>query len=312
MIRELTGARQVFFVSSGRAAQTIILKALNELDESNRNEVILPAYTCYSVPASVARAGLNVRLIDVDPNTLDYDYTALAATDFSKVLAISSTNLFGIVSDWKRLREIAETQAVYLVDDAAQAMGSMLEDGPLGSMGDAGFFSLDRGKNLSTFSGGVILVSDDRIGAAIKGELAALGQPGRMQEALILTKLAIYGLLLRPRLYWLPASLPFLGLGKTVYDEDFEIGLLSEVQSCVGTVLFPKLEQLNAHRQTVSRRLGEEMSSINRYSVPGYSASNCPCYLRVPVLAENDDRKVKAVRELRRVGDFRHSLLRGK
>src|SRR5207253_904906 len=49
------GAQNPFLVSSGRAALTILLKALRQ--GSDRREVVIPAYTCFSVPSAVARAG---------------------------------------------------------------------------------------------------------------------------------------------------------------------------------------------------------------------------------------------------------------
>ena len=63
------GARSTFLVSSGRAALTILLEALRR--RSERREVVIPAYTCFSVASAIARAGLTIRLCDVDPVTLD-------------------------------------------------------------------------------------------------------------------------------------------------------------------------------------------------------------------------------------------------
>src|SRR5262249_25886987 len=62
------GPHNSVFVSSGRAALTILLKVLRE--GSDRREVVIPAYTCFSVPSAVVRAGLTIRLCDVDPKTL--------------------------------------------------------------------------------------------------------------------------------------------------------------------------------------------------------------------------------------------------
>src|SRR5262249_11056928 len=64
-LREHFGVRHVFLVSSGTAALALILTSLKRL--SSRREVVLPAYTCFSVPAAVERAGLAIRLVDVDP-----------------------------------------------------------------------------------------------------------------------------------------------------------------------------------------------------------------------------------------------------
>src|SRR6185312_678452 len=78
LVQELKGtysANEVFLVSSGKAALTVILKALAA--SSRRRRVIVPAYTCFSVPAAIVRAGLEVVLCDVEPETLDFNFTEL-------------------------------------------------------------------------------------------------------------------------------------------------------------------------------------------------------------------------------------------
>ncbi len=54
--------------SSGKAALTITLKALHKLSP-DKNEVLIPAYTCYSVPSAILKAGLKDRLCDLKSNT---------------------------------------------------------------------------------------------------------------------------------------------------------------------------------------------------------------------------------------------------
>jgi dTDP-4-amino-4,6-dideoxygalactose transaminase len=83
--------RHAFLLSSGRAALTVLLQALRR--EPGRREVVIPAYTCFSVPSAIARAGLTVRLCDVDPKTLDLDLNALVRLDLSRVVAIVPSGL---------------------------------------------------------------------------------------------------------------------------------------------------------------------------------------------------------------------------
>jgi perosamine synthetase len=302
LIREHTGARHVFFLSSGRAAQMLILQCLYSLDEHKRTEVVIPAYTCFTVPASVARAGLRVRLVDIDPSTLDYHYPSMDSADFTDVLAISSTNLFGIFNDWQRLRQIADRHKAFLVDDAAQAMGGEYHNHAAGTLGDAGLFSLGRGKSLSTCSGGVIVVNDDRIAAALNKQIGTLSVARGFHNLKMFFKIGLYGLFLHPALYWIPASIPFLGLGKTIYDESFEVAGLSEVQMCAGAILFPKLNELQAHRREVSQTLAGTIARDDRFTVPGYREDASPSYLRIPVLARDNRLRDRAVRALRKVG----------
>ena len=66
--------------SSGRAALTLGLRALKEV-RSGKTDVIVPAYTCPTVPLSVARAGLKVKLCDISLNTLNIDASLLEKSD---------------------------------------------------------------------------------------------------------------------------------------------------------------------------------------------------------------------------------------
>ncbi len=59
---EYFGVKHVWFVSSGKAALTLILQALHSL--SGRQKVVIPGYTCFSVPSAVVRARLSVALCD--------------------------------------------------------------------------------------------------------------------------------------------------------------------------------------------------------------------------------------------------------
>ena len=114
------GARHCVFVSTGRAALTLALLALKTLDGGRRDEVIIPSYTCFSVASSVVKAGLRVRLADIDPATLDFSRAALETFDGSRVLAIVATNLYGLPSDLPAVAHVAQERDIFVIDDAAQ------------------------------------------------------------------------------------------------------------------------------------------------------------------------------------------------
>jgi dTDP-4-amino-4,6-dideoxygalactose transaminase len=70
-IRGYFGSEFVFLASSGKAALFLILKGLSLL--RSRKKVLIPAYTCYSVPSAIVKSGLEIALCDVDPETLDFE-----------------------------------------------------------------------------------------------------------------------------------------------------------------------------------------------------------------------------------------------
>ncbi|HPJ69218.1 MAG TPA: DegT/DnrJ/EryC1/StrS family aminotransferase, partial [Desulfobacteraceae bacterium] len=124
-LRDYFGVRHCFTLSSGRAALTVILRALHTLSPE-RKTVIIPAYTCYSVAASVVRAGLSLRLCDVDARTLDFNYDELQniiAHNSNEILAVIPVHLFGLPSDIERLKNITSGHDIFIIEDAAQAFG---------------------------------------------------------------------------------------------------------------------------------------------------------------------------------------------
>src|SRR5262245_37855451 len=86
-----TGASAVTFFPSGRAA---LSEAVRHAATPGRDEILIPAYTCWTVPASVVRAGLRVRIVDVDPVALDVDPGALAAAPTDRLAAAVAAHLF--------------------------------------------------------------------------------------------------------------------------------------------------------------------------------------------------------------------------
>jgi len=301
-IRSHAGVRFCYLLNSGRSAQFLTLKALSELAHICKDEVVIPAYTCFSVAAAIARSGLKIRLVDIDPLTMDYDYDRLFDLDFSKVLAVIACNLFGILSNWERLWPIAREKEVFLIDDAAQSMGSLFKGRPSGSLGDIGFYSLNRGKNLSTFSGGILITNSERIAAKIQERMNNLTRPGINKEIGALVGMTIYSWFLHPKSYWFPNMIPFLNLGKTVFDKNFKVGHLADVQKSAGTILWRNLEGFNATRKENARKLAEGVLRSQEFKIPGYNELFLPVYLRLPLLAASKAKRYELVTALKRQG----------
>ena len=123
--RSYFGVKHVWFVSSGKAALSLILQALHSL--SGRSQVVIPGYTCFSVPSAVVRAGLSVRLCDVDPLTFDPDFLHLEAVADSDVLCVLATHLLGIGVDVPRVAEFCHARGIFVVEDVEIGRASCRE-----------------------------------------------------------------------------------------------------------------------------------------------------------------------------------------
>ena len=281
-IRSRYGSRYCLFVSTGRAALALILQAMRELAPGDRDEVIIPSYTCYSVPAAVARAGLKVRICDIDAETLDYDHAALERADFSRVLCVASANLYGIPNDLPRLRAIAGSRGAFVLDDAAQSMDARVNGEFSGTLGDVGIFSLDKGKNITTIDGGIIVTDREDLGALLQAKVAALPQPSAATRLVYFAKLIAYSIFLHPRLYWMPDSAPFLKLGTTMYPHDLAIEAYPEFLASVGDRLFRRIEELTSARIENARYLLGKLHDLEAVQLVSILAagplrSSCDC-----------------------------------
>ena len=93
-LREEFGVDGVFLMSSGSGALALTLRALRTL--SSRTDVIIPAYTCFSLPAAVLEAGLRPVPCDINPTTFDFDRAMLRVTLSPRTLCVIGHHLFGV------------------------------------------------------------------------------------------------------------------------------------------------------------------------------------------------------------------------
>ncbi|WP_291984374.1 DegT/DnrJ/EryC1/StrS family aminotransferase, partial [Luteitalea sp.] len=263
-LKSRLGADQVFLTSTGRAGLTILLQAMRDLAPPERNEVILPAYTCYSVAASVIKAGLVPKVIDISASTLDYDREELEAADFTRALALVATNLYGLPNDLPALSTLAKARGVFLIDDAAQALGAVVGGRPSGTWGDAGLYSFDKGKNISAIDGGAIVTQSHDLAASLKRRMDVLTSAGPKAAAMMIAKTAVYSMMLRPWLYWIPHSLPQLGLGQTVFTTDFPLAKPTTPEIALAQTMLGRLEQFTAARTSKAAALLEGLRATHR------------------------------------------------
>jgi perosamine synthetase len=295
------GAKHVFLTNTGRAGLTVAFRALRTLAPS-RDEVVLPAYTCFSVAASAVRAGLKVRIVDVDPATLDFDREGLETCDLRKALAVVATNPYGYPSDMRTLRALTRHHGVFLIDDAAQAMGASADGSPSGVRGDVGLFSLDKGKNVSAIDGGIVIAQSDEVADAIRQLIESLPPATPSVVAELAAKLCVYVTFLRPSLYWIPNSLPNTGIGATVYRTDFALAQMPAPVASLGRVMLDRLDGFSEHRRMMAESWRRALAGVDGISQVRAVTDSTPACLRYPILEADGVWKDRTIRALNAVG----------
>ncbi len=293
------GVQHAFAVCSGRAALLLILRALHRL-QPTRSIVILPAYTCFSVAAATVRAGLQMKLVDVNPETFDFDDSALGGCTNDNVLCIIAGNLFGIPSDVERLRSWAQPKGVYVIDDAAQSLGAKREGQSSGTLGDVGVYSLGRGKGLGIGAGGVAVTSSHDIAGVLSDELHACDKPEF--GGMLLLRAAASSILLNPHLYWLPDRLPFLKLGTTEFNPQFKVARMPRAAAALATELLRNIPKWNDRRREIAAELSAGLAGQSAFCMPQARPDCQSAYMRFPLVASSGALRDAAVQSLRAAG----------
>lgn len=294
---ENMGARYSFAVSTGKAGLYVILKTLAGL--SNRRKVIIPAYTCPVVAASIVKAELKVVLCDISPLSFDYDLEQLNRLIDEDTLAVIMVHLFGIPVESEKISKTAAKKGVYIIEDSAQfAKGT--NNGYSSLKGDIAFYSLGRGKNINTGGGGVIVTDNKEYADKARLILNNGHNQNRLSGFSSFLQLLAYKIFISPSLYFIPQNLPFLGLGKTIYSTDFKISHLSSFQARLGISMLEKLNELNKSLREKALFYRNELMNIEGISTIDDRDENI--YLRFPIFIKDEIKREKIYREARRQG----------
>lgn len=168
-----SGVSHAIGVSSGTDALLASLMALgiyrSPLDEGPADEVIVPAYTFFATAGSVWRAGARPVFADINPKTYNIDPESILSKITSRTKAIIPVHLYGQCAEMEKIREIAASRKIAIIEDGAQAIGSSRDGIKVGNFGDCACLSFFPSKNLGGLGdGGMILTNNDTLADKIR------------------------------------------------------------------------------------------------------------------------------------------------
>lgn len=169
------GASHGVGVSSGTDA---LLLALMALGLGTGDEVITSPFTFFATAGTIARSGARPLFCDIEPGTFNLSPAAVqrfidercASSEGGlvhratggRVRALMPVHLYGQAADISALRDIARRYQLFIIEDAAQAIGTETADGKrVGSLGDVGCFSFFPSKNLGAFGDAGLCTTQD-------------------------------------------------------------------------------------------------------------------------------------------------------
>lgn len=153
------------------------------------DEVIMPSFTYMSTANAFLLRGARIVFADtlkeapnIDPDQIDRLITP-------RTRAIVVVHYSGMACDMDRILQIAEKHGIFVVEDAAHAIGGYYHDRPLGSLGHLGTFSFHETKNIISGEGGLLIINDDRF----KNRAEIIWEKGTNRAAFQRGEIARYG-----------------------------------------------------------------------------------------------------------------------
>ena len=174
--QQYLNVKHAWGVSSGTDA---LLLALMALDIKPGDEVIVPTYSFFATAGVVSRLFATPVFVENDPVTFNIDPKDFEKKITSKTKAVIPVHLFGQSAEMDEIMKIAIAHNLYVIEDAAQAIGTQYKDGRfVGTIGHIGCFSFFPSKNLGGYGdGGLIVTNDDKLSEIIRIKRVHGGEP---------------------------------------------------------------------------------------------------------------------------------------
>jgi dTDP-4-amino-4,6-dideoxygalactose transaminase len=274
------GAKHAVTSSSCTSALHLIVAALGVKPGT---EVIVPAFTWVATANVVELMGATPVFCDVDLDTFNIDVTQVESLVTERTVGIVGVHLFGLSCDIDPLLEICERHGLWLVEDAACALGGWYRGRHVGTFGVASAFSFHPRKSITTGEGGMVATNDDSIAAATK----SLRDHGSSRAEAVADEEDAF----------LLSDFPRVGFNFRMTD----------IQGALGCAQMDRLDEILVRRREIAARYDELLAGLDfleRPVVPegyvhGYQAYVCLFRPDEPVL-ENVDRMHLARNELMR------------
>jgi perosamine synthetase len=131
-------------------------------------EVIVPAFTWVATPNAIVYCGATPIFCDIDLATYNIDPRAIESLITPRTRGILPVHLFGLPAEMDAIRDIAKRRDLWIVEDAACAMGATLGGKHVGAFGDAATFSFHPRKSITTGEGGMVTTDREEVAAAVR------------------------------------------------------------------------------------------------------------------------------------------------
>jgi dTDP-4-amino-4,6-dideoxygalactose transaminase len=141
------------------------------------DEVIIPPYTFIATASVVLEANCVPVFVDIEPDTYNIDPAEIEKAVGPRTKAVIPVHFGGLACDMDRIMAIARGRGLTVIEDACHGHGAEYRGRKLGTIGDAGCFSFQSSKNLTSGEGGITITDNE----ALFEKIASLRNCGRLK-----------------------------------------------------------------------------------------------------------------------------------
>lgn len=274
LFKEKLGLGHVLLTASGTHAleMTAILADLKPGDE-----VIAPSYTFVSTVNAFILRGARPVFAEIEEKTLNIDAGRIEELITEKTRAIYPVHYAGVICDMDRINAIAKKHNLLVIEDAAQAVGSVYRGRfPAGAIGDMGCFSFHETKNYVMGEGGAIVLKDGELFK--RAEI--IREKGTDRSKFIRGEVDKY---------------TWVDIGSSYLPPDMSAALLCAQMERFDEIMQKRLAVWNAYHQRFED--AEKQGRLVRPFVPGYTTHNAHMYYVLLPTKEIRDKMIVSLRE---------------
>ncbi|MFZ5925099.1 MAG: DegT/DnrJ/EryC1/StrS family aminotransferase, partial [Bacillota bacterium] len=180
-LAEYIGCKHVISVSSGTAALHLAFLALGV---GPGDEVITTPFSFAATANAIVFCGATPVFADIDPRTFNIDPSSIEERITPRTVGIEPVHLYGQPAEMDAILALARKHGLFVVEDAAQAIGADYRGKKVGTMGDVTCFSTYSTKNLHTMEGGFLATGDDELATRVR-RLRNIGQESKYYHTMV-------------------------------------------------------------------------------------------------------------------------------
>lgn len=248
---EYLGVRHALSCCNGTVALHLALLAVGI---GSGDEVIVPTLTYVATVNAVRYTGATPVLADSERDTWNIDPEKIEDLITEKTKAIIPVPLYGHPCDMDAIIRIAKKHNLYVVEDAAEALGSEYKGRKCGSIADISTFSFYGNKTITTGEGGMVVTNDDELAANIRLLKGQGMDPNRR--------------------YWFP-----------VVGYNYR---MTNIEAAIGLAQLENIEKLTSKRRLIAQWYNEHMKGIKGIALPIEKDHGVHSYWMYSILIEED------------------------